>query len=373
MCSSDLVTPVDDASRECGCNSDNDAAAGSGIYMGGYYDATRCTGRGGGFAGPRLSGAQKGGLDSIGFVLKIRGPAVGLRSAAGSFSASTVHASTSVQRVVASKQAMVNSDTRTSMAYSTRRIAGAPVLLPDGGSHAQNTRQVVGVVGSGTGESRSRFTVNSSQPTSSMGVLGNQAVFSALAVASSYTVKAIGYKAGWADSDVTSSVEYTTLGIAARPVFAPDGDSHLADSRSVQFSASSATEGSTLKYVLHSQAGAARSTTVAQLDGNNYLELTELPAISTRGFTMAGWFKTATQAVAYRSWMGMDALQLRVELHSNGKPRLMSSECNADSISGCSNGDGSTVVQDTNWHHLVISSGDGFVKLYVDEIGRAHV
>jgi len=73
------VTPVDDSSRECGCSSES-GFSGSGVYMGGYKEANQCTGLGGGFAGPKASGAEKGGLDSVGFVMKIRSTATGDRS-----------------------------------------------------------------------------------------------------------------------------------------------------------------------------------------------------------------------------------------------------------------------------------------------------
>ncbi len=45
--------------------------------MGGYKDASSCSSQGGGFAGPKTNGVAKGNLDSIGFVMKIRGRASG--------------------------------------------------------------------------------------------------------------------------------------------------------------------------------------------------------------------------------------------------------------------------------------------------------
>ena len=70
------ITPIDDSNRECGCSSQS-GSVGSGIYMGGYKEANQCTGLGGGFAGSIASDAEKGGLDSIGFVMKIRGTTSG--------------------------------------------------------------------------------------------------------------------------------------------------------------------------------------------------------------------------------------------------------------------------------------------------------
>ena len=45
--------------------------------MGGYKDAFVCSSQGGGFVGAKANGAAKGDLDSIGFVMKIRGRASG--------------------------------------------------------------------------------------------------------------------------------------------------------------------------------------------------------------------------------------------------------------------------------------------------------
>jgi hypothetical protein len=99
------VTPSSDTNRSCGCS--GESWAGEGIYMGGYKASSKCDGQGGGFAGAKVGGAAKGNLDSIGFVMKIRGRAsgrlssrrtvligfVGYTTTSGSFNSSTAHRS----------------------------------------------------------------------------------------------------------------------------------------------------------------------------------------------------------------------------------------------------------------------------------------
>ena len=216
-------------------------------------------------------------------------------------------------------------------------------------------------ISSTTGQVRIRYTVDGSSPTSTSGSVGNDHVFKASSSASSYGMSAISYKAGYAHSDVGLSASYTTLPVVNAPVFSPDGDTHLADSRTVSFSATSTTADAAVRYVLHSQAGTTRSTTVADLDGNNYLEVSGLMDVSSQSLTMSAWFKVSTSSADGRSLMGASTGEIRVELAS-GKPRLQSNEC----PNGCSAGDGSTAVQDGNWHHLMVVYGADFVKLYVD-------
>ncbi len=75
------VTPSGDSNRDCGCSSGG--WAGDGIYMGGYKNSSTCGSEGGGFAGPKTDGIAKGNLDSIGFVMRIRGRASGQRQLQG--------------------------------------------------------------------------------------------------------------------------------------------------------------------------------------------------------------------------------------------------------------------------------------------------
>lgn len=66
------ILPSDDTNRDCGCNSNN--WAGNGIYYGGFpsdeCDTCSCTG-GGGFAGYKANGDQKGGLESPGLSISM--------------------------------------------------------------------------------------------------------------------------------------------------------------------------------------------------------------------------------------------------------------------------------------------------------------
>jgi hypothetical protein len=64
------VLPAGEGNRQCGCNSGG--WTGNGVYYGGYAQPTRCGGWGGGFAGPKTNGQQKGGIHSPGLVLKIK-------------------------------------------------------------------------------------------------------------------------------------------------------------------------------------------------------------------------------------------------------------------------------------------------------------
>ena len=75
------VTPSGDSNRDCGCSSGG--WAGDGIYMGGYKNSSTCGSEGGGFAGPKTDGIAKGNLDSIGFVMRIRGRASGQSQSRG--------------------------------------------------------------------------------------------------------------------------------------------------------------------------------------------------------------------------------------------------------------------------------------------------
>lgn len=64
------ITPVGDTHRHCGCNSGG--WSGQGIYYGGYKNPDVCGGQGGGFAGPKAMGWQKGNLPSVGLTLKVK-------------------------------------------------------------------------------------------------------------------------------------------------------------------------------------------------------------------------------------------------------------------------------------------------------------
>ncbi len=267
-----------------------------------------------------------------------------------------------VQRVVASKPGMVTSDVRTSLAYTTRQIAAAPVFTPDGGTHDTNQRHVNTTISTTTAATRIRYTVNSHLPTRDNGTLGNRQSWFSTPTRDTYTVKALAFKAGWADSDVSTSESYITKAIVAAPVFLPDGATHVANTRSVAFSASSSTSGTTTRYLIHTNQGPTRTSTMTNMDGNNYIEISNLPAMSTQRFSMGAWFKTSTGCPDGRDWMGAGAGLLRATVHSNGKPKLGSNH----STNGVSVGDGALVMRDGAWHHLLVTYGRGDVKLYVD-------
>eukprot|EP00658_Telonema_sp_P-2_P077910 TRINITY_DN7170_c0_g1_i3.p1 TRINITY_DN7170_c0_g1~~TRINITY_DN7170_c0_g1_i3.p1 ORF type:complete len:179 (+),score=45.11 TRINITY_DN7170_c0_g1_i3:120-656(+) len=116
------------------------SSAASDVYkrQGGYKAPSKCDAQGGGFAGAKVGGAAKGNLDSIGFVMKIRGRASGYTTTSGSFNSSTAHRSIYVQRAVASKPGMVTSDIGVSGTFNMRQIVAAPGFTPDGATHGAN-------------------------------------------------------------------------------------------------------------------------------------------------------------------------------------------------------------------------------------------
>ncbi|CAK0901714.1 unnamed protein product, partial [Prorocentrum cordatum] len=67
------VVPANDLDRDCGCNSGS--WAGNGVYYGGYKENVQaCSANGGGFAGARTNGEQKGNLPSVGLKFMISAP-----------------------------------------------------------------------------------------------------------------------------------------------------------------------------------------------------------------------------------------------------------------------------------------------------------
>ena len=202
---------------------------------------------------------------------------------------------------------MVTSDVRTSLAYTTRQIAAAPVFTPDGGAHDTNQRHVNTAMSTATAATRIRYTVNSHIPTRGNGTLGNRQSWFSTPSENTYIVRALTYKAGWADSDVSTSEIYTTKAIVAAPVFLPDGATHVANTRSVAFSASSSTSDTATRYMIHTNQGPTRTTTMTNMDGNNYIEISNLPAMSTQRFSMGAWFKTEVGCPDDRDWMGAGA------------------------------------------------------------------
>ena len=64
------VTKDNDNNRQCGCN--GPSWDGIGVYYGGKARILSTLGWGGGFAGDKLNNGQKGGLPSVGVVIKVK-------------------------------------------------------------------------------------------------------------------------------------------------------------------------------------------------------------------------------------------------------------------------------------------------------------
>ena len=66
------ILPVNDTRRGCGCNSGG--WQGAGVYYGGEENCNQCGCWGGGFAGHRENGEQKGGQPSVGLKISVYSP-----------------------------------------------------------------------------------------------------------------------------------------------------------------------------------------------------------------------------------------------------------------------------------------------------------
>mmetsp|Transcript_38619 Transcript_38619/g.75985 ORF Transcript_38619/g.75985 Transcript_38619/m.75985 type:complete len:1819 (+) Transcript_38619:53-5509(+) len=64
------LTPRWDRNRKCGCSSGS--WRGNGLYYGGFSNANKCHGHGGGWAGPRLNKQPKGKVASLGLTIYVR-------------------------------------------------------------------------------------------------------------------------------------------------------------------------------------------------------------------------------------------------------------------------------------------------------------
>jgi hypothetical protein len=195
-------------------------------------------------------------------------------------------------RAIAYRSGWVDSPVSSTTFY-LKRIVAPPYFTPFQAEAVDNTREIRVSITSSTSQATDgldpyltscqiRYTVNSSTPTSSNGTIGNRLMFAAGASEASYTVQAIAFKAGWADSVPMTSGMYTTRAIVATPAFSPDGGSHSADSRTIAYSTSSSTAGATFRRTVHEYAGVPTSTDIvwnndanfgaANLTGSNYLE-----------------------------------------------------------------------------------------------------
>lgn len=195
-------------------------------------------------------------------------------------------------RAIAYRSGWVDSPVSSTTFY-LKRIVAPPYFTPNQAEAVENTRQIRVSITSSTNQAtdgadpylsscQTRFIVNGGTPSSSNGTLGNRLLFAASTVEATYTVQAISFKAGWADSVPITSGVYTTRAVVATPTFTPDGGSHSADTRSISFSTSSGTAGTDFRRTVHEYDGVPTSTDTvwnddanfgaADLTGSNYLE-----------------------------------------------------------------------------------------------------
>jgi alpha-tubulin suppressor-like RCC1 family protein/predicted cupin superfamily sugar epimerase len=124
-------------------------------------------------------------------------------------------------------------------AYTVTGTVAAPAFSPLPGSYA--TAQSV-TLSSTTAGASIRYTTDGSTPTAAYGTVYSAPI--ALAEGTTATIRAIAYKAGWADSAVASGA-YTVTGTVAAPAFSPLPGSY-ATAQSVTLS--SATAGASIRY-----------------------------------------------------------------------------------------------------------------------------
>ena len=230
-------------------------------------------------------------------------------------------------RAVARREGYVDSDLSTSGKFYLRRIVAPPSFTPNGGEAVYDIRQIrisfgsptnqatdgactggLGGGGSalyvqtgyyGTGgehsdgacqtlnpyltSSQTRYTVNGADPTPSSGNLGNNYLISASSSEATYTIRAISYKNGWSDSDVSTSNVYTTRPIVATPTFTPDGATHTAGTRSITFTTATSTRGAEIRHTVQRYHGIQATVdtvfnndtqyAAADFNADNYVEI----------------------------------------------------------------------------------------------------
>ncbi len=203
-----------------------------------------------------------------------------------------------------------NDSTVTSGVYTLKAVA--PAFSPGGGTYA--SAQSVTITTTTSGASI-RYTTDGSTPTSTTGTLYTSAV----AIASTTTLKAIAYKSGWADSDVTTAVYTITLPQVAAPAFSPAGGS-FTTAQSVTIT--SATSGASIRYTT---------------DGST--------PTSTTGTLYSGAVSIATtttlKAIAYKSGMADSA----VTTDTYTFPTTITAEFETMTVDA-SSGDATTAIAD---------------------------
>jgi hypothetical protein len=102
--------------------------------------------------------------------------------------------------------------------YTISQQVATPTFTPAGGVYSAAQSVTISTT---TPNATIRYTTDGSTPSATAGTVYT----SAISVASTMTLKAIGYEAGWTDSTVNSAI-YTITGAAATPTFSPVGGSY---------------------------------------------------------------------------------------------------------------------------------------------------
>lgn len=218
---------------------------------------------------------------------------------------------------IAHKANMADSDVVRSQRYYIRRIAAAPSFTPDGGTHDAHLRTISVTLFSATELASIRFVVDGT-PTcgsdflSCTGTLFNSYFKNGLGFNSvayvkeqrdnaqgqsvlvssqrgaessfilgpadtsksiTHVIRAISYRDGWSNSDITTSAVYTLKQIVASPTFTPNGGAFSKSPLSVALA--SATPGVTIRYttatVNHHENTAQQVAVYPSMVGEQYL------------------------------------------------------------------------------------------------------
>ncbi len=147
--------------------------------------------------------------------------------------------STTTLKAIAYKDGMTDSDVASGLYTIQLEKVAAPVFTPAAGTYT--TAQSVTITSTTTGATI-RYTLDGSTPTPTNGIVYTTPV----SIASTDTLKAIAYKTGMTDSDVTSGI-YIIQAKVATPAFSPVPGTY-ATAQTVTLSC--ATAGATIKYTI---------------------------------------------------------------------------------------------------------------------------
>lgn len=171
-------------------------------------------------------------------------------------------------------------------------------------------------------------------PTSSVGTLGVSDTFQAsYQHSSAYVVRAIAYRAGWADSSVSQSETFRLKQIHSTPTFTPDGGTNADGDRQVEVGVHTkeniAVPHLTASVYAEGAADLGGDETVgsaALLDGEHYIEVSVRGGVSTRSATLAAWVNVSTDSPDTSAIWGAAEFRLRTAVSKTGRLYLSSTD-----------------------------------------------